>query len=64
VLAEVSCKKGLGVHVYKENKVVETFLIGDLFLAVFGGGKCIVASLAGGRSFVLIDSRLGLVEFL
>jgi hypothetical protein len=41
MLVEVCCENGVSVSVYNE-KVVESFFIGDLWLVVFENGKCIV----------------------
>ena len=49
VLAEVSYKNGVGVHVYEQNKVVESFFVGGLWFVVFDNGKCVIEGKAGGK---------------
>jgi hypothetical protein len=61
MLVEISSKNGVGVHVYGQNNVVESFLIGDLFFVVFENGKSII-SLAGGECLLVNDLGFKIVD--
>jgi len=63
MLAEVCCKKGVGVHIYGRDSVVESFFVGDLWFVVFDSGKCVVECLVGGKCFVFDGLRFELVDF-